>query len=201
MLIAPAKHLSALAAQEASATAFPDANAIGAVKTIIQQQPAVVVLEHSFAATSRGIVLVNRIKADPSLAHCEIGLVTHGATEPTPPVVPDVLVPAPGAPLDDRGTRRVPRAELAADAEVLVDGKPVAMVDFSAAGIQVVSHAALRPSQRVRVTLPDQDVPLNAAVTLAEFEMGGGAPRYRAGLEFQEGDAAALERFLADHLA
>jgi hypothetical protein len=100
--------------------------------------------------------------------------------------------------LDLRGTRRAPRVDIADGVEVLVDGNPASLVDLSAVGAQVISLTILKPNQRVRVVLPESGRPirLSAAVAWAAFEMPKAGPRYRAGLEFFDGDADVLGRFI-----
>jgi hypothetical protein len=164
-----------------------------------------VLLEHAFAGTSRGTALVNRIKADPSLTTCEIRVVRRAVAPPAPPhtAATPTSAPAPGTPLDAEGTRLAPRVTLTGQVEAMVDGRPVQLVDVSAVGAQVFSTAVLRPGQSVRLTLPDPQVPLRlaASVAWAVFEMPGGKPHYRAGLEFRDGDPAAIDRFCAAHQA
>ena len=203
VLIAPAEHLGDLSAQEAPDAAFPDTDALRALQAIIRQRPGVVLLDQGFAITSRGTALVNRIKADPALTTCEIRVVRR-ATESAaaPPVVPLAAVPPPpGAPLDTEGTRQAPRTPLSGHVEALVDGRPVQLIDLSATGAQVISTATLRPGQHVRLTLSQAEVPvrLAGAVAWAMFEMPGGKPHYRAGLEFRDADPAAIDRFCAAH--
>jgi hypothetical protein len=72
-----------------------------------------------------------------------------------------------------------------------VDGKDATIIDLSAGGAQIVSSAALRPNQKLKVSLPlEPDARLRATVAWAFFELpkGGGAPSYRAGLEFNDED-------------
>lgn len=72
-----------------------------------------------------------------------------------------------------------------------IDGKDAVVVDLSAGGAQVVSPAALRPNQKLRVSLPlEPDARLRATVAWVFFELpkGGGAPTYRAGIEFNDED-------------
>ena len=186
-------------------TAFSDAEALRALDVITRQRPAIVALDQLFAATSRGTALINRIKADPALTACEIRIVTQDATRRTaeapgaPPVaVAEAEAEVPSALLDVRGTRRAPRVAITDGVEVLVDGNPASLVDLSAVGAQVVSPTILKPNQRVRVTLPDPGRPirLSAAVAWATFEMPKAGPRYRAGIEFFDGDPDALGRFI-----
>ena len=65
---------------------------------------------------------------------------------------------------------------------------------------QVVSSVILKPNQRVRVSLPDASRPIRirGAVAWASFEMPKGkpAPQYRAGIEFFDADASAVQRFI-----
>jgi len=206
VLIAPADHLNDLTAQESPASAFPDSDALQALQAIVKQRPEVVVLDHAFASTSRGAALVNRIKADPSLATCEIRVVQHGAAAaPAAPATATAVLeaPAPAAALDVAGTRRAPRYEMAEGTEALVDNQPVTVVDLSTVGAQVVSPLILKPKQRVRVTLPEAGtgVRLRAVVAWAVFEMPKGTPQYRAGLEFLDSNPEPVDRFREAHQA
>lgn len=111
--------------------------------------------------------------------------------EPAAPQAP----PAPSAAaqhLDWRGTRRHPRFRMKDGVTAQVDGKDATIVDLSAGGAQVVSTATLRPNQKLRISLPlEPDARLRATVAWASFELPKGpsaAPRYRAGIEFNEED-------------
>ena len=53
------------------------ADVLQALEAITSLRPDVVALEKVFADTSRGNALINRIKADPSLKHCDIRIVMH----------------------------------------------------------------------------------------------------------------------------
>lgn len=111
-------------------------------------------------------------------------------------------VEAPAQPLDQRGTRRAPRFKIAAHVDILVDGNVASLVDLSLIGAQVVSQTILRPNQRVRLALTDDvgNVRFNAAVAWASFEMPPKiGPRYRAGLEFMDADANAVDAFRIRH--
>jgi len=202
VLIASPEHLNALKdrADLAEAQAFSDAEALRALDVITRQRPSVVALERLFAATSRGTALINRIKADPALSGCEIRIVTHdgpaAAAAGPPPAMEAAAAPAP---LDQRGTRRAPRTRVTGAVEVLIDGNPVALVDVSVIGAQVISPSILRPNQRIRVTLPDAGRPIrvSAGVAWASFEMPKAGPRYRAGIEFFDADANAVGGWMA----
>jgi hypothetical protein len=218
VLIAAPEHLQALKEHGfADALAFSDADALKALEAITREKPPVVALERLFAATSRGAALIKRIKADPSLARCEITIVTDDGTALTPkkkkneaaPAAPPApkkeaaapapaAVVAPPAPLDQRGTRRAPRFTVVSGIEVMIDGKPAALINLSVVGAQVVSPTILKPNQRVRMIVPDADGPIRfvAGVAWAAFEMPKSGPQYRAGIEFFDAEAGNLDRFI-----
>ena len=77
VLIATTEHLSSLKEREelVDAVTFSDAEALRALDAITRQRPEIVLLDRFFAETSRGSALINRIKADPSLAACEIRII------------------------------------------------------------------------------------------------------------------------------
>jgi len=112
--------------------------------------------------------------------------------------------PVPAPPLDQRGTRRAPRVKIAAKVDAIVDGNAAALLDLSTVGAQVVAGSGLKPNQRVRVALSDEAgvVRFNATVAWVKFEIvPGGGPRYRAGLDFVDADAAAIDAFCGRHKA
>jgi hypothetical protein len=209
VLIAPAEHLPALkqVTQDAGEVlAFADTEALRALDAITRQRPAVIALERMFASTSRGAALINRIKADPALSACEIRIVAHDAVPvPASPARPAAATAVaveerPAPPLDQRGTRRAARVRITDGVDISVDGSSARLVDLSIVGAQVVSPVILKPNQRVRVSLPDAPRPIrmSAAVAWAFFEMPKGtpAPQYRAGIEFFDADAAAVQKFI-----
>jgi hypothetical protein len=200
VLIATPEHLAELEAQAdfAGAQAFSDTEALRALDTITRQRPAVVALDKVFATTSRGAALINRIKADPSLTSCDIRVVEAGQPA-TPPAGPGATAsPAALGPLDYRGTRRAERFAIVDGVEVAIDGNPATLLDLSIVGAMVIAPTILRPNQRVRMSLPDPVRPLRfgAGVAWAAFELLKTGPRYRAGLEFFDADAAAVQKFI-----
>src|SRR5215213_8620451 len=68
------------AAADGEVLSFSDTDPIQALDAITAGKPAVVVIERLFAATSRGAALINRIKADPSLASLEIRVASVDGT-------------------------------------------------------------------------------------------------------------------------
>ena len=229
VLIASPDHLAALKAHKsfAAAQSFADADALKALEAITKDKPKLIVLERTFAATSRGAALVKRIKADPALVRCEIKIVAHDGSQtsgsPTSAkkksdgATSDPLAsaaeaaaraaaapPVPAkAPLDQRGTRRAPRYQVVSGIEVMIDGKPATLVNLSVVGAQVVSPTILRPNQRVRMILPDTERPIRfaAGVAWAAFEMPKAGPHYRAGIEFFDAEAENLDKFIESNKA
>jgi hypothetical protein len=204
VLIAPPEHLSILhgRAEFGEVHPFADADALKALELIMRIRPQSVVLERTFAGTSRGAALINRIKVDPALAACELRIIAPGGAGGRAAVEPTVDIaapapPSPVAPLDQRGTRRAARIRIADGVEVLIDGNPATLVDLSSYGAQVISVAVLKPNQRVRVQLPAATPPLRltASIAWAAFEIPKSGPRYRAGMAFIEPDADAIRRF------
>jgi hypothetical protein len=116
------------------------------------------------------------------------------ATEEAPPAST-----APARPLDWHGTRRAPRQRIREGVGIQLGGTPVRVVDRSQGGAQVVSATILRPNQKVRVSIPNDDFVMRfrGSVAWAKFELPDPSepPRYRAGVEFTDADADAVEAY------
>lgn len=179
--------------------AFTDTDALRALQTIVLRRPQVIALERMFAVTPRGAALINRIKADPSLRQAEIRVVAHNSDYMR--VVPRAAPP--GAPaLDQRGTRRASRFKMAPNVTAVLDGEPGTLVDLSSVGAQVIAHGPLKPNQHVEITLTDETshVRINASVAWTAFEASAAdGPRFRAGINFEDADPAAVDEFCARH--
>jgi hypothetical protein len=69
----------------------------------------------------------------------------------------------------------------------------------SVVGVQVISPTILRPNQKVRVSIPHDDFVMRfrGSIAWAKFELPrpSDPPRYRAGVDFADADAAALEHY------
>jgi hypothetical protein len=89
--------------------------------------------------------------------------------------------------------------------EIQLDGNPVTVVDASSVGAQVLSVTILRPNQKVRVSIAGEDsvIRCRATIAWAKFELPGGTggPRYRAGVEFTDADAATMDDFCSRNKA
>ena len=205
-------------ADEGELVTFADTEPIQALQAILERQPQLIVLERLFAATPRGAALINRIKTDPQLSHSEVRVMSHtgdylrqvvrpqvaagaGGNEPRGGGMPDspVATEEPARPLDWHGTRRAQRVRVRAGVEIQLDGNPAAVVDLSTVGAQVLSSTILRPNQKVRVSVPNDDVVMRfkGAVAWAKFELPKptDAPVYRAGVEFLDADGQAIDEF------
>ncbi len=202
VLVAAPEYLPALQEQGdyGDALAFSDADALKALEAITRDRPKVIALETQFAATSRGAALIKRIKADPKLRKCEIRVVSlEGDSEEFSQSDPTLRgAETEAVKLDQRGTRRAQRVKIVDGVEVLIDGSPAMLIDLSVVGAQVVSPTILRPNQRVRMILPDEERPIRcvAGVAWAAFEMPKSGPRYRAGIEFFDAESGYLDRFI-----
>jgi hypothetical protein len=207
-------------ADEGELLTFADTEPIQALQAILEKRPALIVLERLFAATPRGAALINRIKTDPQLGNAEVRVMSHTgdysrqvskpskADPPAPASAASATagssgsstVAAPEPPrLDWHGTRRAPRFRVRPGVEIQVDGNPASVVDLSTVGVQVLSSTILRPNQKVRVSIPNDDFVMRfrGAVAWAKFELPkpNDPPRYRAGVDFTDADPAAVDDF------
>jgi hypothetical protein len=209
VLVAASNHLAALTQLPdlTDAEPFADTDALKALDTITQRRPQVVALEQSFAASARGAAFINRIKADPALAACEIRILETGgnAAGGTAPAAPPAAAPAATASTPTPAPTETPRIERRAErhvvsrnVEVLIDGNPATLVNISIVGAQVVSMSSLRPNQRVRMSLVDATRPMrfNGVIAWASFEMPKEGPRYRAGVNFYDAAPDMVARFI-----
>ena len=188
---------------------FTDHEALEALDHIIRNKPRIIALDHEFSASSRGAALINRIKDDPSLTHCEVRVIAHdsalarvAARHGPPSHGPAVAVDEPKAALDQRGTRRAPRIRMQDGIEILVDGNAAALIDLSTVGAQVLSKAVLKPNQRVRMAFNDREgaIRCKGSIAWASLELPKGLPpRYRVGIDMTGADPEALQGFADRH--
>lgn len=210
ILIAASDHLAALQQRPdlTDAEVFVDTDALQALATITQRRPQVVVLEQHFASSARGTAFINRIKADPSLASCEIRILEADGSVmrrpgPAPaaaaaPAAAVAVAAPPAARLGQAETRRAERHVVQRNVEVLIDGNPATLINISIVGAQVLSLSSLRPNQRVRMSLVDATRPMrfNGVIAWANFEMPKEGPRYRAGVNFYDASPDMVARFI-----
>ena len=192
---------------------FSDSNLGSAFESIRAHHPRVIALESNFAHTSQGRDFVDRVQRLPlSESAVHILSLTNGewsarlpshAAVTTVTAVPRAPAAAFAASIN---TRRVPRFPVLDPLAMKVDGLKMDLVDMSVMGAQVLSAPVLRPNQRLRVTLPDEDnscLSVSAYVAWSAFELPKNAlqPYYRAGVEFTDAAVQALEAFCKRHCA
>jgi hypothetical protein len=192
VLIAASDRLAALQQQIdfSNAEAFADSDVLKAIDAITRERPSVVAIEQPFASSAHGAALINRIKANPALAPCEIRILEPDGAAAVAVAVPPAT--------DQRGTRRATRVVITNNVEVLIDGNPATLVNISIVGAQVTSPLSLRPNQRVRMSIVDAERPVrfNGVVAWANFEMPKEGPRYRAGINFSDAAPDTISRFI-----
>jgi hypothetical protein len=179
---------------------FSDNEPLRALDTISKRRPKLIALERLFAVTPRGVALINRIKADPALRDSEIRVLEHNSDYSR--IVPRPAAVLPPA-IDQRGTRRAPRVRIADRVTLIVDAKIATLIDLSTVGAQVVLSAGLKPNQQTEVAFNDGVTRFKCMATVVwmAFEMTDAGSRYRAGLDFVDADAAAIDAFAQRHKA
>lgn len=184
VLITSPEHLSAfLTGDLRDALAFSGDDTVAALDVIKNQRPSLIALEDLYAVTARGRALIARIEADPLLRGCQIRILTHMAAPPAQ------------EPID---RRRTPRFLVGDGVEVRFDGHRAVLVNVSLGGAQVIAARPLRPNQRGKVTLNtvNKGMRIPCGVAWASLELVGGTPQYRAGIEFNDPNTAALQAFI-----
>ena len=100
-------------------------------------------------------------------------------------------------------TRRANRFKLIDSLNAVVENGQATLVNMSVFGAQVVSQPSLKPTQTVKIVLPDADemVRLTAHVAWVTFEQPhpATAPHYRAGMEFTDAAHETLEDYCRRH--
>lgn len=227
VLIAPPAYLGSLRerGEFKDALAFADTDALRAFDAIARRRATVVVLESTFAGTSRGTALINRIKADPLLVECDVRVLDydgaraanvasappadtpegrslampHSENENVGPGVKaaDLLDHAAVRDAEQTTTTIATASEIAAGVELLIDGTAATLVELSTTGAQVVSTASLKPHQRVRLSLTGATaMTVNGVITWAMFEMPASGPCYRADVRFLNPDSSRIVSFI-----
>src|SRR4051812_47326853 len=152
---------------------FNTSNLGAALESVRTHQPKLVAVDALFAHTPAGAAFIDCVdraantQADIRLiVRIEGRWVTapydgHAAAPAPPPAAAPVLpaivsapprvVPAPVA----LSTRRAPRFLVRDAVNAVVESGSASLVDISVLGAQVVSQPVLRPSQKIKITLPD----------------------------------------------
>jgi len=85
-----------------------------------------------------------------------------------------------------------------------VDASAGSIIDLSTIGAQIVCTATLKPLQELKIALTGAsgNIKFTAKVAWASFEIPpNSGPRYRAGIEFVDADASAVDGFIQGHKA
>src|SRR5437660_11209519 len=207
VLIADAQRMPALRASgpiPGSVLYFSDANLASALESIRAQTPKIIALETSFADSPAGKAFVDRLRA-LDIAGSQIMLLSRqNGNWSTAPL--EASAPSDAATESvEVNTRRAPRFKVVDPAQAAIDGTATNLIDVSALGAQVISEPVLRPKQRIKVTITEDQAVLQfvARVAWSVYEKLKSSPtaHYRAGLEFDEGTQKALEEFCKRHCA
>ncbi len=189
---------------------FADTDAIKALQLITRDRPRLVVLGRAFINSDRGAALVNAIGTDHALADTQIRVLRQASDylrlvsqRAEAGLTPGTAVPGEPLPDDYLGTRRARRFRMDAGVEVRLAGTPITLVELSRTGALVVGPIALRPHQRIVLSLATSELDLNiaASVMWVIFEpmRGDRPPIYRAGVQFIDADPEIIEAFSVRH--
>jgi PilZ domain len=198
-------------------TWFTVGNLFAAHASIQMNHPKVIAVEAVFAETPPGQEFLARIES-LAIRGSAIQLVvrTQGRWTMVPyagqavaaavstemPVTLDRLAAA-AAQMKGANTRRASRFKILESLNAIVENGQATLVNISILGAQVVSQPSLKPTQNVKIILPDADemLRLTAHVAWATYEQiqPGSAPHYRAGMEFTDAAQEILEDYCRRH--
>jgi hypothetical protein len=205
IVIARPEHLvgmrKRLQGDASSVAVFADADSLQVLTAILVHPPKILAIHQTFASTSRGATLVARLKSESHLHGIEVRVLIED--EDKAPLIlsqttlsPEKALLETSRPLDRAGTRQAARYPMKRRT-VVVNGESSHLVDLSVTGAQVQVPMRLRPSQVVRLVLPDDSAETRCQATVAWSIAvpAGGTVQYRAGLEFISPDSTRLTAF------
>jgi len=204
--------------------AFPSASLASAIASIRAYRPKTVALEASFAESPAGAGFIEQVEPLMRTANGILLVVEHdgqwiatprgNARGPAPAARVDQKIVAPSPrqvvavaapPLEPANTRRAPRFPVREELDVIVESGHAHLVDLSVLGAQIVSLPVLRPNQKLKIDLTDNNDHLSvvAQVAWSLFEKAAthAEPHYRVGLEFTGAARQALEKYRQRHCA
>ena len=205
VVVARSEHLEAMRERlggPSPIAVFSDDDSLHVLDAMLARPPGVLAIHQAFAATSRGGMLVARIRSEPRLIGTEIRVLIEDDEAPLilsqTTLAPNEALLATTRPLDRAGTRQAARFPMNRRA-VAVNGEHGQLVDLSVTGAQVQVPMRLRLSQVVRIILMDEDGNTRCQGTVAWSILvaSGGVIQYRAGLEFINPDADRLAAYCA----
>jgi PilZ domain len=206
-------------------TWFTVGNLFAAHQSIQMNHPKVIAVEAGFAQTPPGQEFLERIEklrirgsaiqlvvrakgkwattpyvGQPATAesHAGAAAVSSGRPASVEPRLAAAAAQAKGA-----NTRRANRFKILDSLNAVVENGQASLVNMSILGAQVVSQPSLKPTQKVKIALPDanETLRLTAHVAWVTFEQPqpGTAPHYRAGMEFTDAAQEILEDYCRRH--
>lgn len=206
VVITRPEHLGAmrkrLLGEDSTVEVFSD-DSLQVLDAILARPPRTLAVHQTFAASSRGATLVARLKSESRLSGVEVRVLIED--EDKAPLILSEMTFSPAKalheasrPLDRAGTRQAARYPMHRRA-IFVNGEGAHLIDLSVSGAQVQVPSRLRPSQVVRMILPDEAGELRSQGTVAWSIAvpAGGTIQYRAGIEFINPNAVGLSAFCA----
>lgn len=197
-VIVGSSHLEALRkrlAHDPAITVFGEADALGALRVMLENPPQVLLLDPAIARSGRGALIVSRLREHTAT---EIRVLNEANPHALAVLEDDVTLASGSRPIEDcGGTRKAKRFAMKPDVHAVVDGNKVTLVNLSVNGAQLVLPGRVQPMQSLRLTLVDNVIQkrFEARVAWSAVELAGSAVQYRAGVSFVDPDTSALEDF------
>jgi hypothetical protein len=184
---------------------FSETEWLSVQDSVLARPPEVLIMQHGFAATSRGATLVSALKAKPRDHGTAIRVFIEDEVK-APLILNERDVPAIDAlletsrPLDRAGTRQAARYPMNRRSTT-VNGDRVELIDLSVSGARIQGAARLRPLKVARVVLFDEsnEIRLQGTVAWAVAVPENGGMSYRAGIEFVNPETKKLAAYCAKY--
>ena len=177
---------------------YSEYESLHALREILARPPKVLALDSTVVRTSRGALLVSRMKDTSSV---EVRVLTDDARNlPLLLTQPNAAIHAVSQPIEGCGTRAARRFAMT-DIHVVIEGARSELINLSVTGAQALLSGRVQPGQSVLFTLVDEAVEkrFRARVAWSTVELTQSAVRYRAGLAFMNPDSQTLETFCHRH--
>jgi hypothetical protein len=176
---------------------YAESESLDVLREILARPPKLLALDPSVVRTSRGALLVSRLKEQAVDLRV---LIQDDDNVPVLLSQPDVALQQASEPLEGCGTRSAQRFPIK-NIVVVVDGEQSQLVNLSVTGAQVVLPARVQPRQTIRFILLDDAIErkFRGQVAWSALELGASAIRYRAGIAFTDPDTKVLEVFCHRH--
>jgi hypothetical protein len=206
---------------------FSEGNLATALDSIRMNHPKLIAVEAAFAQRPHGQVFLSKIEqmairgsaiqlivrasgnwATTPYNAAEMAaatLPTVASMRPARSVTADESPAPPDPPTKGANTRRASRFKVLESLNAVVENGQANLVNISIIGAQVVSPSVIRPTQKVKIQLPDTKdmVHLTGQVAWSTFEriQLQTEPFYRAGMEFTDAAQEILEDYCRRHCA